>query len=574
MQDGTGAGGRFAAKLKDIADRMKPIVKFFTDHPKIIAIASPRGRPTGSLPPRRLRGFGWAPVGLAIGAALTDAMKPQLDGLAQWLANKLTGIDPKKTAAEERRNSRNLRRDAQSGYAGTSSTYGDPSTGKVVTVPGRKKVPKINLNDVVSGKHHAPTTKPAPHPGTRAHTASVRAHAAMAVAASTRSRAAQPHPGDIVAAIEGRANQIDAAHVPYAWGGGHAGRFTGKVIPMDCSGAVSAALGIDPRVSGDFVNWGSPGDGGSRGVTIYANRTHVLMKINGRFWGTSRSNPGGGPGWIDGGVSAGYLAGFTARHMAGSGSALTATTIASTPTRASRPKTLSASLGGTVARAPSRLVGHTAASGDAGFTQTNDPGEPSQGRQDLMRKFQIGVRLQDIARLLKSARGGQRAQLLAEQAALSGELAGIGKSDTTGTAAIPGADAYLGQLDRRAAEATLTADTGDDLAVAKDELTARQNIYSYAKAHGFSDADIADAARNLKTARDNVDQADQATTALTDQLQALATEMKRWNDTTAQINSVTAAQAVRAMGDMINGQIGGFIDSRARTAGDGSLARA
>jgi hypothetical protein len=39
MQDGTGAGGRFAAKLKDIADRMRPIVKFFTDHPKIIAVA-------------------------------------------------------------------------------------------------------------------------------------------------------------------------------------------------------------------------------------------------------------------------------------------------------------------------------------------------------------------------------------------------------------------------------------------------------------------------------------------------------------------------------------------------------
>jgi hypothetical protein len=39
MQDGTGAGGRFADKLKDIADRIKPIVKFFTDHPKIIAVA-------------------------------------------------------------------------------------------------------------------------------------------------------------------------------------------------------------------------------------------------------------------------------------------------------------------------------------------------------------------------------------------------------------------------------------------------------------------------------------------------------------------------------------------------------
>jgi hypothetical protein len=39
MTDGTGAGGRFADKLKEIADRIRPIVKFFADHPKLIAIA-------------------------------------------------------------------------------------------------------------------------------------------------------------------------------------------------------------------------------------------------------------------------------------------------------------------------------------------------------------------------------------------------------------------------------------------------------------------------------------------------------------------------------------------------------
>jgi hypothetical protein len=39
MTDGTGAGGRFADKLRDIANRIKPIVKFFADHPKLIAVA-------------------------------------------------------------------------------------------------------------------------------------------------------------------------------------------------------------------------------------------------------------------------------------------------------------------------------------------------------------------------------------------------------------------------------------------------------------------------------------------------------------------------------------------------------
>ncbi len=113
-----------------------------------------------------------------------------------------------------------------------------------------------------------------------------------------------------------RANLIDAKHLPYKWGGGHGGRVNARTTgPLDCSGAVSAVLGIDPRVSGEFTKWGRPGDGGSRGVTIYANGEHVLMKINGRFFGTSGSNPGGGAGWIpSSAISKGYLRKFTVRH--------------------------------------------------------------------------------------------------------------------------------------------------------------------------------------------------------------------------------------------------------------------
>jgi hypothetical protein len=37
---------------------------------------------------------------------------------------------------------------------------------------------------------------------------------------------------------------------------------------------------------------------------------------------------------------------------------------------------------------------------------------------------------------------------------------------------------------------------------------------------------------------------------------------------------VSSGQWQKAFADVLNGQIGGFIDSRARTAGDGSLARA
>jgi hypothetical protein len=127
-----------------------------------------------------------------------------------------------------------------------------------------------------------------------------------------------PASGAYVSRIKQRADTVDSRALPYQWGGGHGGKVAPlkQAVPVDCSGAVSEVLGINPRVSGQFETWGSAGDGGNKGVTIYANSHHVLMKINGRFFGTSASNPGGGAGWIDAGViSPAYLKGFTARHL-------------------------------------------------------------------------------------------------------------------------------------------------------------------------------------------------------------------------------------------------------------------
>lgn len=124
---------------------------------------------------------------------------------------------------------------------------------------------------------------------------------------------------DVAKVIE-RANVLNAKHHPYRWGGGHQARVANvnKVGPVDCSGAVSAVLGINPRVSGQFTGWGRPGDGGSKGITVAANSHHVLMKINGHWFGTSHSNPGGGAGWIpQSAISPQYLKGFTLRHSNG-----------------------------------------------------------------------------------------------------------------------------------------------------------------------------------------------------------------------------------------------------------------
>lgn len=114
------------------------------------------------------------------------------------------------------------------------------------------------------------------------------------------------------------ADSIDSARLPYVYGGGHSSenRRGGKLMPLDCSATVSRVLGIDPRVSGDFKKWGQGGRG--RNVTIYANDEHVLMEINGHFFGTSRANPNGGAGWIPkSAITPEYLKRFVARHPSG-----------------------------------------------------------------------------------------------------------------------------------------------------------------------------------------------------------------------------------------------------------------
>jgi hypothetical protein len=115
-----------------------------------------------------------------------------------------------------------------------------------------------------------------------------------------------------------RAMTLDKRHLPYLWGGGHQGGILDVTAtgPVDCSGAVSAVLGLEPRVSGAYEKWGLPGPG--QHVTIYANEEHILMEINGHFFGTSAANPGGGAGWIPREhIGADYLARFVARHPPG-----------------------------------------------------------------------------------------------------------------------------------------------------------------------------------------------------------------------------------------------------------------
>src|ERR1044072_1721516 len=79
-------------------------------------------------------------------------------------------------------------------------------------------------------------------------------------------RAGKSGSGDVMGMLR-KAAAWDKAKVPYLWGGGH-GSIAKPGQPVDCSGYVSAVLGLDsPQVSGNLAGWGKPGKG--RNVTVY-----------------------------------------------------------------------------------------------------------------------------------------------------------------------------------------------------------------------------------------------------------------------------------------------------------------
>lgn len=102
--------------------------------------------------------------------------------------------------------------------------------------------------------------------------------------------------------------KIDRAELPYVYGGGH-----GASGGLDCSGSVSRVL-MEARLldgvqsSDGFWDYGKAGKGK---LTVLVKPGHVMLLYRGRAWGTSSSNPGGGPGWFR--PSPGYLSDFTRR---------------------------------------------------------------------------------------------------------------------------------------------------------------------------------------------------------------------------------------------------------------------
>lgn len=121
-------------------------------------------------------------------------------------------------------------------------------------------------------------------------------------------------------AIKHWAGELEKARIGYVYGGGHNGGMPDPAEGLDCSSSTvwvlrKAGIDIPNIVSGDFGRYLKPGPGA---VTVFYNPGHVFMRIGDRYFGTSRSNPGSGPGFIEP-PSQDYLAGYNVAHVPGLG---------------------------------------------------------------------------------------------------------------------------------------------------------------------------------------------------------------------------------------------------------------
>lgn len=139
-------------------------------------------------------------------------------------------------------------------------------------------------------------------------------------------------PNEAVARMVAEADRVDALELTYRYGGSHGQSPTPRNGPFDCSSAVSHLLQVagfkNPTMDTiAFASWGQAGP--AKWVTLhnkpYGEDAHIFIEFSPsvtpagkRYWGTSRKNPNGGPGWIhESAFSAAYLAGFQLRHPPG-----------------------------------------------------------------------------------------------------------------------------------------------------------------------------------------------------------------------------------------------------------------
>lgn len=142
----------------------------------------------------------------------------------------------------------------------------------------------------------------------------------------------------VITALKRTADDITARDYPYVWAGGHAAAGVASVgqasrhkrhaktppVGFDCSGAVAAVLaggglwtpgssvpndaGVVAELLSAHVITRGAGTGAAEVTLFDKPGSHIFMRINGQFWGTSdghsgnAAQPHGGAGWLNDGA--------------------------------------------------------------------------------------------------------------------------------------------------------------------------------------------------------------------------------------------------------------------------------
>lgn len=373
MQSGTGAGGRFADKLKDIWTEAKPIVTwvgraiknvatFAAEHPNVTKLAAAVVAVGAAVKTLKFVSSATGFTDLVkAGRGAAKALKRVLssggeaagEAAAANAASSFSGRKGKFSSAGRTAGkafSRGIGLGMIVGVAAIASEFADGLVDKVrqelgdrvgnavqdampggrVGRWGRDKLKGVlgdifrNSGGIIPGQGNTDTVPAMLTPGEFViRKQVVEKFGPTFFSAINSGKAPQMRTsGGIIA----RANAIDAKRYPYVWGGGHGGRGPDTGTPgshpndktsdpnepgYDCSGAVADAIGVSPRHSSQFASVGKPGPGSPMDTKIYSNNEHVWAVFNGKGWGTSRENPRSGPGWL----SYNHRSGFVITHL-------------------------------------------------------------------------------------------------------------------------------------------------------------------------------------------------------------------------------------------------------------------
>ena len=612
MQDGTGQGGRFVDKLKDVWQETKPIVtwigratknvaEFTADHPglaKLVAgivgvgvavkglrfVSAATGFSTllkaGGVAAKGLKAIlkrGGAAAGEAAAANAAEGMAGHLPASmsarsgrisatmksAGKLAGRAFGITAGLIAASEIASalakggvnpSHDYGKGIGAGILGKLNDIGNAPVNAWAKLLGIKRAG----GGMIPGAGDRDTVPILATPGEHVTRKAIVQKFGPTVFADINDGRLDPRRGyDIQRFTSGgivsRANKMDSMHLPYLWGGGH-GVGVGQIDRRgeDCSGAVSYALGVSPRVSGQFTSFGKPGPGSANDTKVYANAEHVFAVFNGRGWGTSRENPGGGPGWL----SYSHRSGFTIRHLddgalkgkkattgnkqeasesgvtAGrflnGGPAPTSTKSAGSSSSVSVFERDSADADLGIAEAQARTVGDVVGGSPAAIKQAD--------AVSAKRKV-VGARIQKIRAALKKQglRPVTRVRLTNELADLLGE------------------HAQLGEQGRDLRTPPAADDAGDP----------NQALIDAVDANTQAQEDARDAALAVA----------EAEKARTDELAGLRAAIEQQTALAKSAVAIQGREALAAVGALISGELGQKVAQRAMMPGTGQLSR-